>query len=367
MTTNNSNNSNKFFEVRLAIYAGSNERKAFDTDAMRSLGFTGVDFDSVKAMLQTAVLPKEAFYPFLAVRKSVQEFLAQKGMNHDLLGRLFNPQEREEIILFLNEKKSEYEEAKKVFLADYARAKSEQLEKVRNSAALKGLEPEPLVRAVAENQPSVEYYARKFEFRFIDSSIELDAEEWRYELKKINEDLVERTCYELSRDAEKIRNDLTSTTTRVSKILEQVARLRSLSFYIPALSSLASDIEELVNNHCGGVKRPKEYSQAETLLASSLVKVVWENARNLVKSKATLKPIFLEEAERVAMLLQEDEDQLNIGFSESQQDLEVKPEPEPELIEEIEAPSVIEEIVDVIPEFKKPPAPAVSSVGAFAF
>jgi hypothetical protein len=171
-TTNNARSENSFFELRLTVFAGSNQRNAFDKKALAELGFNEVDFDSVKAMLQTAVLPKEAFYTFLSIRKSVQDYLGTKGVNHDLMGRIFNPNERIEIVSFLKEKQAEYAEAKEEFLNHYSVYTSDQLAKVENSANIKKLDPKPLLDAVRKNQPSVDYYRRKLEFRFLDLSIE---------------------------------------------------------------------------------------------------------------------------------------------------------------------------------------------------
>jgi hypothetical protein len=343
-----------FFEVRLSIYAGSNERKALDQAALEQMGFNGVDFEAVKAMLQTAVLPKEAFFPFLAIRKSVQDFLATKGIAHDLLGRLFNPNEREEVVNFLRSKQEEYEEAKAQFLADYARAKSEQLEKVEAAASAKGLDPVPLVKAVADNQPSVDYYKRKMEFRFIDSSIELDSEEWAVELARINSDLVSKTVYELSRDAAKIR-DTESARSRAKNILNLSSRLKSLDFYVPGLAAVAVEIESVVESSCGGVKPLKEYSQREALASLGLAKVLDTYAPTIVAGSQSVLGLFSSEASRIETLLAEDDDQDSIELEPEEQLAPIAPEPE--TVEDLE-------------EFDgcAPKAPSTTSYdGAFAF
>jgi hypothetical protein len=364
MTTTRSNN--QFFEVALSIYAGSNERKAFDKDALRSMGFNEIDFEAVKAMLQTAVLPKEAFYPFLAIRKAVQDYLSAKGQNHNLMGRVFNPKERVEVIQFLREKKAEYDAAAKEFLANYPIYLREQIEKVENSATLKGLDPVPLVKAVRDNQPSADYFRKKLQFRFIDKSIELDSEEWSEEIAMINSDLRARTIYELSRDADLARNQ-ENVRTRAKHLLALADRLRSLDFYVNGLGLLADKIEKAVNSY-GGLKPAKDYSQREYLALSGIGIVLDKNAANLVNQKTDFDAMFNVEANRIEALLAEDEDQMVIEEAEAEIQpvvsapklVKSKPVTEPEPFEE--------EVQDIEPEVTPTIAASpMSSYGTFAF
>ncbi|MBD3821814.1 MAG: hypothetical protein IE914_06110 [Thiotrichales bacterium] len=356
---------NQFFEVALSIYAGSNERKAFDKDALRSMGFNEIDFEAVKAMLQTAVLPKEAFYPFLAIRKAVQDYLASKGQNHDLMGRVFNPKERVEVIQFLREKKAEYEAAAKEFLANYPIYLREQIEKVENSAKLKGLDPVPLVKAVRDNQPSADYFRKKLQFRFIDKSIELDSEEWAEEINMINSDLRARTIYELSRDADAARNQ-ENVRTRAKHLLALADRLRSLDFYVNGLGLLADKVEKAVNTY-GGLKPTKDYSQRESLALSGIGIVLDNNAANLVNQKTDFDAAFNVEANRIEALLAEDEDQMVIEETEA----EIQPVVSaPKLVESEPVPETepsVEDIQEDIAAEVPIAASTMSSYGTFAF
>lgn len=359
MTTNR--NDNQFFEVRLHIYAGSNERKAFDRDALTHMGFNEVDFDSIRAVLNTDVLPAEAFHPFLRIRKAVQEYLASKGQTHPLMGRVFNPQERVEIVEFLRNKQSEYEQAKQDFVVNYSAYIQQQLEKVEKSANLKGLDPAPLIKAVRNSQPKVEYYQRKMEFSFLDLSIELDSEQWQEVIDKINSDLIEKTVYELGRDASEIR-DIENPRTRAKKLLELANRLRSLNFYVNGLDSLATKIESAVNSF-GGVKPAKDYSQRETLALSGIGAVLDRNAANLVK-KADFDVLFDAETKRIEALLAEDEDQMAIEETEA----DVQPVSESHKVESKPKPVPAKESVEQTVEVAVPNVTATTmNYGTFAF
>ncbi|GAB6071594.1 hypothetical protein JCM30760_26920 [Thiomicrorhabdus hydrogeniphila] len=313
-TTTNTRSENSFFEVRLNIFAGSNQRVAFDKKALASMGFNQIDFDAVKAMLQTAVLPKEAFYSFLAIRKSVQDFLSTKGVNHDLMGRVFNPQERIEIVTFLKEKQTEYMEEKNKFLMQYSAFTAEQLEKVENSAVMKGLDPKPLVEAVRKNQPKSSYYDSKLDFRFLDLSITLDSEQWAEEIEKINEDIVARTVYETERDANEIR-DTDNPRGKAKALLSLASRFKSLDFYVPGLNKLANEVETLVSN-LGGLKPAKNYEAKEVMMLTGAAKVVSQNAHALIHHKMPLADFMDSEAGRIeAMFADEDQDSLDLSGS----------------------------------------------------
>lgn len=346
-TTTNNRNANEFFEVRLTIFAGSNQRVAFDKDALKSLGFAAVDFDAVKAMLQTAVLPKEAFYPFLAIRKSVQDYLATKGVNHDLMGRVFNPDERVEIVTFLKEKQEEYDLSKENFLTNYPAYISEQLEKVENSATLKGLDPKPLIEAVKSNQPSVDYYRRKLEFRFLDMSIKLDSAEWSNEIDQINADLERRTVYETTRDANKIR-DIESLRGKAKAVIALSSRFKSLNFYVPGLNDLALEVDSIVTS-LGGLKPSSAYSTKEGMILTGLAKVIAQQSAPLISGKTSLSIFMSSEINQIEALLAAEEAEVIMDELET-------------LFENTntasESPSVES------PSIPKPVAPAT---GAFAF
>lgn len=317
-STSTPRSDNSFFEIRLTIFAGSNQRNAFDKKALAALGFNEVDFDSVKAMLQTAVLPKEAFYPFLSIRKSVQDFLATKGVNHDLMGRIFNPQERIEIVTFLKEKQAEYELAKKEFLTNYSVYISDQLAKVENSAKLKKLDSKPLLDAVRKNQPDVRYYERKLEFRFLDLSIELDSEQWAEEIDKINSDIEARTVYETQRDAEEIR-DIDNPRSKAKALLSLASRFNSLNFYVSGLSAIAVEVESLVSN-LGGLKAAKAYEAKEALMLTGIAKQIAIHSHALVSTKLPLSSFMNSEMERIeTMFADEEQETLNISVSPEEQ------------------------------------------------
>ncbi len=315
-TSTTTRSQNEFFEVRLNIFAGSNKRITFSKDAMGSLGFKAVDFDSVKAMLQTDVLPQEAFLPFLAIRKSVQEYLATRGINHDLMGRIFNPNERIEIVTFLKSEQVKYAEAKVEFLLNYASYTSGQLEKVRASAIIKNLDPDPLVDAVRLKQPSASYYDRKLEFRFLDLSIELNSEEWNEEIDKINSDIEARTIYEVKRDSESIR-DISNARVKANALLSLASRLKSLDFYVPGLKALAVKIETIVSN-VGGLKAGKSYEAQEVLMLTGLAKQLSQNAHSLIAKNVSLDLYMSAEASRIeAMFADEEQVTPNVAVIDS--------------------------------------------------
>ena len=304
MTTTNLRNENQFFELRLSIYAGSNERKAFDLKALTEMGFKEVDFDAVRAVLNTDILPKEAFQPFLAIRKSAQDFLAEKGQSHPLMGRVFNPKDRVEIIEFIRVKQEEYEAEKKIFVSRYSSYVQAQLDVVQNSAILKGLDPLTLMNSVKQVQPPVSYYERKMKFRFFDVSITLDSDEWQDIIDSINSDIVEKTIYELSRDSNVIR-DNENPRSRAKKLLELSERLKAMDFYIPGLGSLAEKIDVAIKD-LGGVKPAKDYSQRESLMLSSLARLLDENARSVVHGTNSFEDLTHTEKLRVDAILSEE-------------------------------------------------------------
>ncbi len=344
-STTTARSQNEFFEVRLNLFAGSNQRITFNKDALGSLGFKAVEFDSVKAMLQTAVLPQEAFLPFLNIRKSVQEFLAKRGINHDLMGRIFNPNERIEIVTFLKEEQVKYAEAKVDFLTNYASYANGQLEKVRASAIIKHLDPEPLVDAVRLKQPSASYYDRKLEFRFLDLSIELNSEEWNEEIDKINSDIQARTVYECKRDAEKIR-DLPNALGKAKAMLSLAGRFKSLDFYVPGLKKLALEIEVTVSS-LGGLKAGKSYTAKEVLMLTGLAKQLSQNSHSLIAKGSSLSTYMSAEANRIeAMFADEEQETLDVSVAES-----VAPAP----VKSTEAK--VNPVVN----------PSTQTVGAFAF
>lgn len=359
MTTTNASVNNQFFEVRLSIYGGSNERAAYDKTALSSMGFNGIEFDAVKAILSATVLPKTAFHPFLAVRKSVQEFMASKGVNHDLVGRIFNPEERLEIIQILNEQKERYNQAKEVFLANYEKYKAEQLEVVHNSAKLQGINPTPFVEAVKNAQPKRSYYEHKLEFRYLDLGITLDSEAWAEELERINSDIVARTEYEAKRDSEEIR-DTENPRSKAKAILSLASRFKSLDFYVPGLKAIADEIESLVKN-VGGIKPAKDYETKEVMMLTGVAKVVSQNASGLVTGSASLTDLMDVEATRIeAMFADEEQEAIDIAAASK-----LAP------VESVESKAVETKVstpADEVPVAPLPPQkPAATAAGTFNF
>ena len=234
-----------FFEIKLSIFAGTTDRKAMNQAALKQLGFNTADLSEVKAVLNTTVLPKGVFNTPLAIKKSVQDFLLTKGHNHALLGRIFNPSDRIEILEFLNSKKNEYLQWRKEFLSSYEDLKKKQLEKVNEAAKTKGYEPDVFISAVEAAQPKKAYYERVLDFEFLDLSIKLDHDEWAGLINKINNDLVEKTIFELSRDSSKIR-DMETSRGKVRAFKSLVEKLKSLSFYVKPVKELAERVLETV-------------------------------------------------------------------------------------------------------------------------
>ncbi|NCN42877.1 MAG: DUF3150 domain-containing protein [Thiomicrospira sp.] len=317
MTTTTPNNT--FFEVRLDIFAGSTKRKALDKAALKAMGFNENELDEVKAVLSTEILPKKTFDEPLAIRKSVQEFLSTMGHNHPLVGRVFNPKDRVEIVNKLREKQKEYNDWTARFLASYEKLKKEQLEKIRHSAEAKGFDPEIFIDSTASAQPPKSYFENNLSFDFLDLSVQLDTEQWGDLIDRINSDLKEKTIYELSRDAAKVRD---SETTRgmVSKLNELSDRLDSIDFYVKGSGKLAGDVRSLVRSF-GGLKPSKEYSTVESLSLGGLAKVIEINSAKLIRGKASLSELFTTEAQRIELLLREDDEQMDIedAISESKE------------------------------------------------
>lgn len=358
MTTTTRTNQNAFFELRLSIFAGSNQRAAFDKKALALMGFNEMDFDAVRAMLQASVLPKEAFHPFLAIRKAVQAYLSTKGVNHDLMGRVFNPSERIEIVNFLKDQQEKYNQAKVQFINDYSAYKQEQLEKVENSAIAKGLDPKPLSQAVAKNQPPVSYYERKLEFRFLDLSIELDSEQWAEEIDKINSDIEARTVYETQRDADEIR-DIDNPRTKAKALLSLASRFKSLEFYVPGLKALAQEVEDLIQN-LGGLKPAKAYEAKEVLMMTGAAKQISQNSHSLVALKVPLSNFMASEAAYIEQMFA-DEDQLELSETDT---TEVEQSTEAVEAEATQDDSQEESVsTPVAPT----PKPAAVTTGAFNF
>ncbi|KDN94636.1 DUF3150 domain-containing protein [Hydrogenovibrio marinus] len=352
---------NHFFEIRLSLFAGTVDRKAFDKATLKSMGFNESDIAEVKAVLNTTVLPRGTFNTPLAIKKAVQDYLATKGHNHPLVGRIFNPKDRVEIVEFLREKKAEYEAWASDFLARYESLKQEQLDKVHTSAEMKGYDSADFIDAVKKAQPHRKYYERKLSFEFLDLSIELDTEQWHDVIDKINSDLVEKTVYELGRDAAGVR-DTETPRGRANKLLDLVAKLESLDFYVKGMASLANHIKDRVEDTCGGVKPSKEYSQRENLALNGLAKVLEDNAEGLVKGNTVFADVFGAEARRIEMLLQEDEQQAEVEEipSEPQRpELKVVEQPEEPVKPEVEQPEQVAKPVQS--------TPVKVAVGSYAF
>lgn len=328
MTTNN-----QFFEVRLNIFAGTTNRKALDKKTLKQMGFNDADIEEVKAVLSTTVLPKGTFDKPLAIKRYVQDWLATKGHNHPLVGRIFNPKDRVEIVEFLREKKAEYETWAQGFLLNYEQYKQEQLTKVQNSAKLKGYDPVVFVDAVAKAQPSRKYYESKLAFDFLDLGIELDSEEWSELIDKINSDLVEKTIYELAKDASEIR-DKEIARTRAKSLEALAKKLESLDFYIKSTKSLADKIQQTLKHACGGVKPTAEYSPAESLALSGVAKILEHNARSLVNQEADFNTLFDKEGARIQALIAQEDDNQSTLIEDSERQEELVPDVVPETIDE---------------------------------
>lgn len=283
-------NETKYYEIKLEIFAGTNTRKAVSKEAMRQMGFNESSFEVVKAMLQTSILPSDALKPFLAIRKTTQEFLDARGVNHGLLGRLFNPQERLEIMDFLNQKKDEYEEAKKTFLAEYQGYLDIQVEIAGNSARLQGVDPDPIVKALVDRQPTARYWASKMKFRFVDNAVILDHEEWSDLVEEINANIESKTAYQLGVDIEDILEKV-NPLSRVKSTIEASRKLTSLSFYVGTAKEISDGLDEIITK-AGSVKPAKEYSQEETLFLIRGLKTVQENAKALVFGQVSINELI---------------------------------------------------------------------------
>jgi len=294
---------NEFFEVRTSIYAGSNERKAFDKEALAEMGFLNSDLAAVKAVLNTEILSKEVFNPFLTIRKGVQDFLASYGLSHPLTGRVFNPKNRIEIIQFLTKKQEEYENEKRLFLGHFDFNIEQQLNKIEDQAIKKGLDPKPIIDAVKKVQPSKEYYANKMDFSFLDVSVQFDSIQWKEQIDKINKDLVEKSIYELKRDSDKIR-DMENPLSRAKKLIELGERYISLEFYVKTRLLGQSIIEAVKQN--GDKKPAKEYSQRESLMLSAIALLMSQNARSLIDGSVDFDILYQSQCNRVDHLLDEE-------------------------------------------------------------